>query len=354
MMANMIQQANLEIERSKAISDQRAEAFRKMKAAYELVQGSYVGLEKEMNDLTGQLSGDNRWAGWVTKISSSFSGFKNALSSQWIGSLVIDEPIKILGDIHGSDSNFLRLQSAFRALEKENEVLKQRYIKWQVDQPNPHLLEDRDRIINNLRDQIVTLTTQISSLKGKETVSVNVQGNTQEYEIKIRTLNSKIQELESQLRTQKIDYEGQIRTKSNYIKELEERLGKLGESGVTASQSQGGLTPYGGTETSGADRMSSSMTSSQEGDSRSSGYNRTSTTYQSGSGTVTGGVTGTTSTYQSGSGSGSGTGSGSGIGTYQSSTYTSKYGASGTSGSGLSSSGRYGTSGLSSSGKYGG
>jgi len=65
------------------------------------------------------------------------------------------------------------------------------------------------------------------------------------------------------LRTQKIDYEGQIRTKSNYIKELEERLGKLGESGVTASQSQGGLTPYGGTETSGVDRMSSSMTSSQ-------------------------------------------------------------------------------------------
>lgn len=191
-----------------------------MKSAYELVQGSYAGLEKEIGDLSGQLSGESRWSGWVTKINSSFGGFKNALSSQWIGSLVIDEPLKTLGDIHGSDSNFLRLQSAFRALEKENEVLKQRYIKWQVDQPNPHLLEDRDRIINNLRDQIVTLTTQISSLRGKETVSVNVQGNTQEYEIKIRTLNSKIQELESQLRTQKIDYEGQVRTKSNYIKEL--------------------------------------------------------------------------------------------------------------------------------------
>ena len=162
-----------------------------MKSAYELVQGSYAGLEKEIGDLSGQLSGDSRWSGWVTKINSSFGGFKNALSSQWIGSLVIDEPIKTLGEIHGLDSNFLRLQSAFIALEKENEVLKQRYIKWQVDQPNPHLLEDRDRIINNLRDQIVTLTTQISSLRGKETVSVNVQGNTQEYEIKIRTLKSK-------------------------------------------------------------------------------------------------------------------------------------------------------------------
>lgn len=118
MMANMIQQANLEIERSKAISDARIEAFRKMKSAYESVQGQYVGLEKEINDLTGQLSGDSKWSGWVTKITSSFSGFRNALSSQLISSIVIDEPIKTLGEIHGTDSNFLRLQSAFRALEK--------------------------------------------------------------------------------------------------------------------------------------------------------------------------------------------------------------------------------------------
>lgn len=55
-------------------------------------------------------------------------------------------------------------------------------------------------------------------MKSKSQVSVNVQGNTQEYEIKIRTLNSKIQELESQLRTQKVDYEGQLRTKNTLIR----------------------------------------------------------------------------------------------------------------------------------------
>lgn len=114
----------------------------------------------------------------VSRVNGSLSGFKNSLTSQLVVG-IIDEPIKELGEIHGSDSNFLRLQSAFRALEKENEILRERYIKWQVDQPNVHLIEDKERVITHLRDQILQLNNQISSLKGKETVSVNVQGNTQ-------------------------------------------------------------------------------------------------------------------------------------------------------------------------------
>ena len=351
LMANIIQNANLEIERAKSISDQRAEAFRKIKAAHDSLQAQYGGLDKQIAELTMEMKGDAKWAGWVTRINDSFSGFRNILTTQLV-SLTIDEPIKELGEIHGSDSNFLRLQSAFRALEKENEVLRERYIKWQVDQPNPHLLEDRDRLIGSLRDQILNLNGQISSLKGKETVSVNVTGNTQEYEIKIRTLNSRIQELESQLRTQKVDFEGQIRTKNNYIQELEERLNKLGQSGVTAAQSQGGTTPYGATS-SATDRMSSSRHSSSSGQNVTG--QTTTSTYQS---ATQGGNTTTSyssSSYQAG-GSSSGTGlsgSGSGSGTYQSSSYNRTSGVSGTSGtSGLSGT-SYGASGMSSSGTYG-
>ena len=290
MMANMIQTANLEIERSRSIANERGEAFRKIKAAHDLVKGGYAGLEKDILELTSSMQGESRWSGLVSRISGSFSGFRSALTSELVTG-IISEPIMDLGAIHGTDSNFLRLQSAFRALEKENEILRERYIKWQIDQPNIHLIEDKERIINHLRDQVLSLNTSISSLKGKETVSVNVTGgNSQEYELKIRTLNSRIQELESQLRTQKIDLEGQVRSKTSYIAELEERLGKLGQSGVTASQSQGGLTPYGGTETSGADRLSSSVHSSQSGNERSgSRYGTTTTsTYQAGSGTTGG------------------------------------------------------------------
>ena len=71
---------------------------------------------------------------------------------------------------------------------------------------------DQTRTIQNLRNEITTLNNQLSELKRQGQVNVNISANTSEYEIKIRTLNSRIQELESQLRTVRIDYEGQLRT----------------------------------------------------------------------------------------------------------------------------------------------
>jgi hypothetical protein len=132
----------------------------------------------------------------------------------------VEEPLKFIGEIHGTDGQFLRLQSAFREIERENEILRARYIKWQENKPNIHAIEDKNRIINSLTNQIATLTNDISSLRSQSSVSVNVSGNSQEYEIKIRTLNSRINELESQLRSQKVDYEGQLRNKLNIIREL--------------------------------------------------------------------------------------------------------------------------------------
>jgi hypothetical protein len=132
--------------------------------------------------------------------------------------------------------------------------------------------EDKERIISSLRSQIASLTNEMSSLKVKSQVSVNVQGNTQEYEIKIRTLNSKIQELESQIRTQKVDYEGQLRTKNTTIRELEEQISSFRTStsvlipgsfsNLKPEDSRVTGTPYGTSSSSNIDRMSSSMTSS--------------------------------------------------------------------------------------------
>lgn len=44
LMANIIQQANLEIERAKSISEQRAEAYRMIKQTNDLVQSKYGGM----------------------------------------------------------------------------------------------------------------------------------------------------------------------------------------------------------------------------------------------------------------------------------------------------------------------
>jgi uncharacterized coiled-coil protein SlyX len=81
-------------------------------------------------------------------------------------------------------------------------------VRWQKEIPNANSIFDKEKIIENLSKQIVSLTSEIGNLKSQSSVNVNISSNTQEYEIKIRTLNSRIQELESQLRTQRVDFEG--------------------------------------------------------------------------------------------------------------------------------------------------
>jgi hypothetical protein len=79
-------------------------------------------------------------------------------------------------------------------------------VRWQKEIPSAQAVSDKEKIIENLTRQIVGFTSEISTLKSQSSVNVNISGNTQEYEIKIRTLNSRIQELESQLRTQRVDF----------------------------------------------------------------------------------------------------------------------------------------------------
>lgn len=110
-------------------------------------------------------------------------------------------------------------------------------------------------------------------------------------------MNSKIQELESQLRTQRVDYEGQLRSKNTLIRELEEKIATLGTttnvSILKAEDSRVTGTPFGGTSSSSnVDRMSSSVASSS---SSISGSNLTSSQYGS---TSQSGVKYTSSSYQ--------------------------------------------------------
>ena len=61
--------------------------------------------------------------------------------------LKTEEIIYCVGDIHGSGNDFLRLQSAFRSLERENSLLKDKYVKWQKEFPNAQMVSDKERII---------------------------------------------------------------------------------------------------------------------------------------------------------------------------------------------------------------
>lgn len=79
-----------------------------------------------------------------------------------------------------SDPKFFTLfESRFRALTKENELLRDKYLRWQKERPNVHGVEDRDRIIDNLEKKIVELSSELNRYKSQGSVSVNVVGNTQ-------------------------------------------------------------------------------------------------------------------------------------------------------------------------------
>ena len=80
-MANIIQQANLEIERAKSISDQRAEAFRVMKAAFDSVKVKQGSFQNELNLLLAGLERDDKWNSWVGKINRVYGGFASALTT---------------------------------------------------------------------------------------------------------------------------------------------------------------------------------------------------------------------------------------------------------------------------------
>ena len=358
-MANLLKEANLQVEKSKAIADQRGEAYKVLRQNHALTSTKLENLERELGVVAKNFEHNASISGELRRVFLGIDEVRGALTID-PKSIQVEEIVHVLGDIHGTGDGYIRLQSAFRALERENQLLKDRYVKWQKDVPNAQLLTDKERVIENLSKQIATLTTELSTAKSQPHAGgVRVDVNAQEYEIKIRTLNSRIQELESQLRTQKVDYDGQLRQKNNLIRELEEKIASkpgLGDTRVESSNEK--LTSSQHSNSSGSNLASSytvtsgvSSNVSQTGGLKSygtygtSGNTVTPTTYAAGSTSTTTNVTPTTyrassyGTELSGSGvRASGTGA-----TYGTAT-TSTYQTGATTTSGATSGATYGSS----------
>ncbi len=129
-MANMVKQANLEIEKSKAIADQRLEGYRLLRQNVALATTRLENFERELGIVTRNFESNPSVTTELRRIFSGIEELKGALTID-VRNLKVEEPIAILGDIHGTGQEFIRLQSAFRALEKENSLLRDRYVKWQ-------------------------------------------------------------------------------------------------------------------------------------------------------------------------------------------------------------------------------
>lgn len=124
-MANLVKQANLEIEKVKTISDKRAAALREKETQYYQISKQLADFYKTVNSLYETSEGQ--------KVFSSSSAFSNLYKDvgQWINSgfaVKLDEPLKIVGEIVGSGNDFNRLQSVLREREREIEMLRNRII----------------------------------------------------------------------------------------------------------------------------------------------------------------------------------------------------------------------------------
>jgi len=72
-------------------------------------------------------------------------------------------------------------------------MLREEYIQLQREMPSMQILADKQKVIQNLTNQIVQLSSEISTLKSQSSVSINVSTNFQDYQTKLTEMNSRIQ-----------------------------------------------------------------------------------------------------------------------------------------------------------------
>ena len=311
-MVSAIKYANEEIEKAKAVAELKGAALREKETQFQSLSKTVQDLHRSLIELqnSGAISGNSS----VSKYIDTLGGL---VSNTFI--VHIGEPTRILGDFEGSGNDLNRLLSFLRERDAEVELLKTRLIETEKKSISRDFSGvDSERTIASLRAENNALSKQIDQLKTSSSQSVvGAESRAREFELKLKTANSRIQELESQNRS------------------LELQLKNLGGKDSTSSAN--------------TSRVDSNLASSQYSSSSSNRYGEVAT-YGSTSGNEPsyGGIAGTattTSTYQtSGNRGATGATTGSTTGASTTGAYGSYGSTSGTSGtSGTATGAGYGT-----------
>ena len=272
-MANAIKYANEEIEKAKSLAEIKAGALREREGQLQALSKTVQELYRSLNEL--QNSGA---VGSNSLVARNLDILGNLVSSSF--TVQIGEPTRILGEFEGSGNDFNRLLSFLRERDAEVQVLKTRLIENEkLAVSNQFSGVDSERTIAALRRENADLSKQIDNYK-TQLSQTGGQSDTRyrEVELKLKAANSRIQELESQVRS------------------LELQLKQVGNSGITSAN------------TSQVNQSANLVSSQYSSSSSSNRFGGQGATYGTSSGQEPsyGGVAGTattTSTYQSGSGS---------------------------------------------------
>ena len=272
-MASAIKYANEEIEKAKSLAEIKAGALREREGQLQALSKTVQELYRSLNEL--QNSGA---VGSNSLVARNLDILGNLVSSSF--TVQIGEPTRILGEFEGSGNDFNRLLSFLRERDAEVQVLKTRLVDNEKKAVSSQYSGvDSERTIAALRKENADLSKQIDNYK-TQLSQTGGQSDTRyrEVELKLKAANSRIQELESQVRS------------------LELQLKQVGNSGITSAN------------TSQVNQSANLVSSQYSSSSSSNRFGGQGATYGTSSGQEPsyGGVAGTattTSTYQSGSGS---------------------------------------------------
>jgi hypothetical protein len=119
-LANLIKNANLEIEKARAISDKRLEGLRRYKQANSSFIEKYRKLESSLSPLIS--------SGQLGSAASIFSEIRTFIDGDFSTIVVDEEPLRILGDLHGTGEDFARLQGLYREALYNVDLLREKLI----------------------------------------------------------------------------------------------------------------------------------------------------------------------------------------------------------------------------------
>jgi hypothetical protein len=295
--ANLVRQANIEIEKAKGISDSRATTLREREDQLQHANKLLGDTQRALRDL---LANNPKYSGnaTITKLADNINTYLvSGLGANY------NEPLRIIAEFVGSGNNWDRLASHLREREAELVLLRSRIVD--IEKANlkvEYSGVDTDRTLATLRAENANLVKEIDRLRSSASVSTNSANREKELELKLRTANARIQELESQLRTAELKLREVKDSKSSATSSVLENNAHLVFSQYSSlSSTEQPKKPYETPSYGVNSSYSESSVASSEGKSTPSYVQQTTSNIYSNYGTT--GTTGTTGAtgYQIGS-----------------------------------------------------
>lgn len=189
-MANVIKQANEEIEKAKALAEVKGQALREKENQFQVMSKTIQGLR----DTLSQLISNNASLSTNVQLTQSIDTLGTFYTNYFT---IQTEPMRELGEWQGSGNDWNRLLSFIRERTAETEILKGRLIELEKSGISKEYSGvDSQRTIDSLRRENGELSREIDRLKTQLSQAGNSSsGNQRELEIKLKTANSRIQEL---------------------------------------------------------------------------------------------------------------------------------------------------------------